>query len=159
MSLNLETVRLNKGPFIHVYVDMDGDQIRASRLELSDSFKVSGATPHLLDWIDLYLNRKAPPLFLSQGTPFQKKVMDALSLIPFGKTLSYQKLATLCGVPNGARAIGNACGKNPFPFFVPCHRVIHSNGNLGGFAVDIEIKRRLLAFELPKEAPIPHPKP
>lgn len=96
------------------------------------------------DETDFSLTSSIP---LSSGTPFQHKVMKALSEIPFGHTVSYQELATLCGSPRGARAVGNACGRNPFPLFIPCHRVIQHNGKLGGFALDLEIKKRLLEFE------------
>lgn len=67
--------------------------------------------------------------------------------IPFGSTMSYQEVAQAAGSPRAARAVGGACNRNPFPLLVPCHRVIQANGKIGGFALDLEIKRRLLEFE------------
>ena len=64
-----------------------------------------------------------------------------------GKTVSYQELATMTGHPKSARAAGSACGRNPCPLIIPCHRVITSAGKLGGFTAGLEIKKLLLAFE------------
>lgn len=83
------------------------------------------------------------------GTPFQERVWAALSKIPSGKTLTYQALAEALGT--SPRAIGGACGRNPLPLIIPCHRVIASDG-LGGFNQTkapslVSIKRWLLAHE------------
>ena len=69
-----------------------------------------------------------------QGTEFQIKVWKAISNIPKGKTLTYKELAKIIGKPKATRAIANACGKNPFPIKIPCHRVIRSDGNIGGYS-------------------------
>lgn len=66
------------------------------------------------------------------GTPFQRRVWAAIAAIPFGETRSYGGLAESIG--SGARAVGNACGANPYPLVVPCHRVIAADQSLGGFA-------------------------
>ena len=84
-----------------------------------------------------------------EGTPFQRRLWDALCEIPRGKTLTYGALARRLGVP--ARAVGQACGDNRLPIVIPCHRVVASNG-IGGFAHAtrgylIEAKRWLLAHE------------
>lgn len=126
---------------------MEDRIIRSSRISLSDQFSCTGADPFLLEWLEAYSEKKPTPLLLSAGSPFQKKVMEALAEIPFGKTVSYQQLAKTCGAPKGARAIGNACGKNPFPLLIPCHRVLRADGKLGGFSCGLEIKKRLLEFE------------
>ncbi len=81
------------------------------------------------------------------GTPFQKSVWQALRTIPWGETRSYKWLAQQVGVTTGARAVGNANGKNPIPILIPCHRVIHSNGGLGGYTGGLGIKRILLDIE------------
>ncbi len=80
-------------------------------------------------------------------TDFQRRVYRELMTVPAGTTVSYQELAARVGNPNGARAIGHAVARNPFLFVVPCHRVIKSDGGLGGFACGLEVKKRLLAFE------------
>lgn len=85
--------------------------------------------------------------FLLEGTPFQKKVWQALLSIPYGKTASYQDLAIAVGCPKGARAIGMANNKNPLPIFFPCHRVIGKNGTLTGYAGGLEKKKFLLNLE------------
>jgi methylated-DNA-[protein]-cysteine S-methyltransferase len=82
-----------------------------------------------------------------EGTPFQLKVWQALSVIPYGETLSYGELARRLGVSGGARAVGLANGANPLPIVVPCHRVIGADGALTGFGGGLHIKRALLALE------------
>ena len=83
----------------------------------------------------------------SKGTPFQKKVWQALSAIPYGATACYQDIAVRVGNPKGARAIGMANNRNPIALIVPCHRVIGKNGSLVGFASSIDIKAQLLEHE------------
>jgi len=82
-----------------------------------------------------------------KGTPFQKRVWSALAKIPYGQTRSYKEIARTIGDPKASRAVGNANGQNSIPLIIPCHRVIASNGGLGGFGHGIEVKRRLLEFE------------
>jgi len=82
-----------------------------------------------------------------EGTPFQKKVWSALAKIPYGQTRSYKEIARTIGYPKAFRAVGNANGQNSIPLIIPCHRVIESNGELGGFGHGVEVKRRLLDFE------------
>lgn len=82
-----------------------------------------------------------------EGTPFQRKVWSALESIEWGKTLTYKMVANTLNKPSAARAVGTAIGKNPLPIFIPCHRVIGSNGSLTGFSGGIDIKRELLAVE------------
>lgn len=82
-----------------------------------------------------------------RGTPFQKRVWQALREIPYGETRSYAQLAAMVDSPKGFRAVGAANGQNPVPIVVPCHRVIESNGGLGGFSCGLAYKRRLLDLE------------
>lgn len=82
-----------------------------------------------------------------KGTDFQEKVWQALTEIPFGQSISYKELASMCGNPNASRAVGSANGKNHIPLIVPCHRVIASNGSLAGFAFGTTLKEKLLRFE------------
>ncbi|HPD15942.1 MAG TPA: methylated-DNA--[protein]-cysteine S-methyltransferase [Planctomycetota bacterium] len=92
-------------------------------------------------------SRFLTPLDLSSATPFQRKVWEELRRVPFGTTLSYGELARRVGAPRAARAVGQAVGDNPIPIVIPCHRVIRSNGDLGGFSAGLEIKRWLLRHE------------
>lgn len=77
------------------------------------------------------------------GTDFQKDVWRALIKIPSGKTVSYKELSIMSGHPNAIRAVANAVGKNPLPPFIPCHRVIRSDGKIGGYSALGGIKRKL----------------
>ena len=83
------------------------------------------------------------------GTSFQKLVWAEISKIPHGQTRSYKQIAINIGHPNSSRAVANACGKNPYPIIIPCHRVICSNGKFGGYSGPggISEKRRLLKNE------------
>ncbi len=82
------------------------------------------------------------------GTPFQRRVWDALCEIPYGETVSYGEIARRLGLPPGAsRAVGAANGANPIAIVVPCHRVIGANGTLTGYAGGLAMKRKLLELE------------
>ncbi len=83
----------------------------------------------------------------AEGTPFQRKVWQALAEIPYGERISYAELARRVGSPKAVRAVGAANGANPLPIIVPCHRVIASDGGLSGFGGGVENKRRLLEHE------------
>jgi methylated-DNA-[protein]-cysteine S-methyltransferase len=91
--------------------------------------------------------RWSVPVDLSSGTSFQQKVWHALTKIPRGETRSYRWVAQKIGKPKASRAVGAACGANPVPVIVPCHRVVASDGSLGGFAGGLPMKRWLLAVE------------
>lgn len=82
-----------------------------------------------------------------QGTDFQKKVWKLLLKIPYGKTVSYKDLALKMGGTRFSRAVGGAVGKNPLAVFIPCHRVLATNGGIGGFSGGLSMKRKLLAIE------------
>jgi len=94
-----------------------------------------------------------PPLDIVTGTDFQRQVWRAMQKIPWGQTSSYGDLARAIGRPKAVRAVGGACGANPIPVFIPCHRVLASGGGAGGFSSGMHWKRTLLAVEgveLPK---------
>lgn len=90
---------------------------------------------------------RLPPLDLTRGTPFQQAVWQAMTAIPAGETRTYGELARAIGRPRAGRAVGQACGANPVPVLVPCHRVLAAGGRLGGFSAGLDWKRRLLARE------------
>ena len=85
----------------------------------------------------------------TSGTNFQKKVWNEIKKIPKGRTTSYKQIAIAIGHPKAARAVANACGKNPNPIITPCHRVIASDGTIGGDSAEggVNTKRALLAKE------------
>jgi methylated-DNA-[protein]-cysteine S-methyltransferase len=81
------------------------------------------------------------------GTPFQRRVWEALRTIPVGTTVSYLEMARRVGAPEAVRAVGAANGANPVAIVLPCHRVIGSNGRLVGYGGGLDRKRWLLAHE------------
>ncbi|WP_270182386.1 methylated-DNA--[protein]-cysteine S-methyltransferase [Alkalihalobacillus sp. CinArs1] len=81
------------------------------------------------------------------GTPFQKKVWNSLSTIPYGETRSYKDVAVDISAPRAVRAIGSANNRNPLPIIIPCHRVIGSNGALVGYGGGMDKKEYLLSLE------------
>jgi methylated-DNA-[protein]-cysteine S-methyltransferase len=81
------------------------------------------------------------------GTPFQLSVWRTLEEIPYGHTRTYRDVACAIGRPTATRAVGAANGQNPLPIFVPCHRVIGSNGSLTGFGGGLDVKLALLRLE------------
>ncbi len=81
------------------------------------------------------------------GTTFQKKVWKKIINIPYGQTISYKQLARQLKISSSYRAVANALGKNPLPIVIPCHRIIKSDGAIGGYSGGKEIKKFLLNFE------------
>jgi len=86
------------------------------------------------------------PLVL-EGTPFRVRVWRALERIPFGEAVSYGQVGDWIGSPGSPRAVGTACGSNPLPIVIPCHRVIGASGKLVGFGGGLEMKQAMLEFE------------
>ena len=82
-----------------------------------------------------------------RGTEFQKAIWNAIHRIPYGRLMSYGGLAAAVGRPRAVRAAGNAVGSNPLAIIIPCHRVIRSDGSLGGFGGGLDLKRYLLNIE------------
>lgn len=100
--------------------------------------------------IEEYLNGKRETFTLPlapRGTKFQQSVWNALQRIPFGQTKSYGEIATEVRRPNAARAVGQAVGSNPLCLVIPCHRVIASDGGIGGFAYGVKMKKSILNLE------------
>ena len=106
-----------------------------------------------LQWLQAYLGGESmgavpvPCLDLRDGTVFQQNVWRAIRGIPLGETQSYSQIANSIENTRAVRAIGSACGANPIPVIVPCHRVLAANHKLGGFSGGISWKRRLLKLE------------
>ncbi len=102
------------------------------------------------DQLDAYFQGRLKAFDLplrAQGTPFQKTVWSSMAAIPYGQTRTYKALAQ--ELSSGPRAVGGACGRNPLPILIPCHRVLGSNGNLGGYSGGdgVPTKRALLGLE------------
>ncbi len=113
------------------------------------------AAPHKLDEprreLDQYFSRARRnfelPLDWRLTKGFGRLVLQATARIPYGSVSTYKQVAADAGSPRGFRAAGNALGANPLPIVVPCHRVVHASGGLGGYTGGLERKRRLLAVE------------
>ncbi|MCH9611445.1 MAG: Methylated-DNA--protein-cysteine methyltransferase [Chlamydiales bacterium] len=123
---------------------------KISRVELALHGSLFSDDSQIQGWLDAYLEKKELPfpypLDLDHLTPFTQKVLRELKKIPLGSTATYGEIATRIGHNGAARAVGSACSKNPYPLIIPCHRVISQNG-IGGFALDLQIKKKLLQFE------------
>ena len=128
--------RIDKGR----YADT-GDWVRVNRF---------GAIKEAAQQLDAYWSGELFDFDLPlapSGTPFQKKVWNALRKIPYAKTVSYGMIARRIGAPSSSRAVGAANGRNPIAIVVPCHRVIGANGKLTGYAGGLDMKEALLAHE------------
>ncbi len=86
-------------------------------------------------------------LDFSSLPPFTQRVLREVKEIPYGEVRTYKEIAQAIGNPKASRAVGQALKRNPVPILIPCHRVIRSNGKLGGFSLGREVKRYLLKLE------------
>ncbi|MCE5336977.1 MAG: methylated-DNA--[protein]-cysteine S-methyltransferase [Desulfobacteraceae bacterium] len=119
----------------------------AARVKPGGSGLLDTAKESILAYLLKGMRLPHVPVDLRKGTPFDREIWNAIGEIPFGETASYADVAKAAGRPRSMRAAGGACGRNPVPLFVPCHRVIASNGKLGGFSGGLHIKRALLDLE------------
>lgn len=118
--------------------------------KLSDSSAPARILERTINQLDEYFRgrRKQFELPLApQGTSFQKRVWRELIGISYGETISYKDLAKKIQNESASRAVGSANGKNPLCIVVPCHRVVASDGSLGGYSGGLDIKKRLLEIE------------
>ena len=106
----------------------------------------------IFDQIDKYLKGEVKKFDIYDkleitGTDFQKSIWQELINIPYGETRTYKDIAQKINNPKALRAVGTAIGKNPFFIIIPCHRVIRSDGKMGGFAYGLDVKEKLLELE------------
>lgn len=111
-----------------------------------DAAKIAPIAKQITDYLNGSLQQWNVQLDL-QGTDMQRKVWDELLKVPYGETISYTQLANSAGYNKAIRATGSACGKNPVPLIVPCHRIVAKDGSLGGFAWGLPVKEFLLELE------------
>lgn len=137
------------------YLDSDEDEDAVlEQLSMRVSPRILAA-PRALDEprfeLDDYfagrLQRFEVPIDWRLARGFGRRVLEATAEIPYGSVSTYKRIATEAGSPRGSRAAGNALGANPLPIVVPCHRVLHSGGGLGGYTGGLDRKRTLLAIE------------
>lgn len=116
-----------------------------TRLHSDDPYMFS-IFKQLSEYFDHSRKKFSVPLDI-QGTEFQMKVWQQLLKIPYGATISYQRLAENIGDAKAVRAVGKANGSNPVSIIIPCHRVINTNGKLGGYSGGLDVKEKLLELE------------
>ena len=151
MSESAISRRSFPSPFGFITITAEDEKIIA--VELCKKVSSVGSSKVLDDaekQLALYLKGSLPvfslPLKVS-GTPFQLAVWKAIAKVPFGKTVSYGKIAAAIGKPLAVRAVGAAVGANPTPLLVGCHRVLGSNGSLTGYSGGQGIKTKKLLLE------------
>lgn len=149
-------ISFSKGPKIRVTLEFEHLQFKRSSLCFSHRFECcienhaqKKEREQLLAFLEDYGKGQPSSIELNLGhlSAFRKKALSTLQKVAFGETLTYGELADKIGHPKAARAIGTACHYNPYPLFIPCHRVIASGKRLGGFATDLNIKKLLLDYE------------
>jgi methylated-DNA-[protein]-cysteine S-methyltransferase len=136
------------------YLDEAGEEPVLEQLARRISPRVLAA-PRRVDEprreLDEYFNRRRHefdlPIDWTLTRGFGRRVLRATARIPYGEVSSYKQVAAAAGSPRGSRAAGNALGVNPMPIVVPCHRVLHAGGGLGGYTGGVERKRLLLDVE------------
>jgi len=143
-----------KSPLGAIEIEADDKAITGLRLLRNNPANRQTSTNSLIKktciQLDEYFTGKRQKFDLPlspQGSVFQHTVWKQLQEIPYGQTISYAQLAKAIHNPKACRAVGSANGKNPIAIVIPCHRVIASNGGLGGFASGLDNKIQLLALE------------
>jgi methylated-DNA-[protein]-cysteine S-methyltransferase len=141
-------------PYGSILVEADQNGITRVELNPRASEKPSGSSAVLRKtekYFKEYFKGKdqktMPALELKTGTGFDRKVWKAMRRIPYGETRSYAWVAKQAGKPKACRAAGNAVGRNPIPVIIPCHRVIKSDGTIGGFSSGLKWKKFLMRIE------------
>lgn len=141
-----------ESPVGTLYLIFTGKILRGINFKKPGEILRKGSAPFLIkkELKEYFENGKddfTQNIAFTKGTEFEKKVWLALKEIPYGETRTYKWLAEKIGKPNAFRAVGQALSRNPIPIILPCHRVIESDGSLGGYSAGIDIKRRLLDIE------------
>lgn len=161
LSLYNHNLRGVMNPGIECLFFLEKEKIKKIELSLTDHPGISWKLGHgnhqgkvvsqINQWMETYISGKHAdtclPLDLSGLQPFTLRVLNELQMISFGKSCSYFEIATKLSKPQASRAVGQACGRNPFPLIIPCHRVLSKNQKLGGFSCGLEIKKILLRHE------------
>jgi O-6-methylguanine DNA methyltransferase len=142
-----------RAPFGTIYLVFTGSRlsgisfVRPDDLVFRDSEDRSPLKRELSEYLEKGRTEFTGSTVFLEGTEFEQRIWQALREIPYGETRTYKWLAGCVGRPNAFRAAGNALAKNPIPIIFPCHRIIDSDGSLGGYTPGIDIKRRLLEME------------
>jgi O-6-methylguanine DNA methyltransferase len=134
--------------------DSAAEEFLARKFDMKKVTRLDGFFTTGIAAIDRFLNGESPlklPVDLAEGTPLQRSVWLEIARIPYGETISYSTLADRVGFPRAVRAVASACGANPVPLVIPCHRVLPKDGSMGGFSLGgVEVKEFLLLAESQK---------
>jgi methylated-DNA-[protein]-cysteine S-methyltransferase len=129
----------------------EADAVKDLGDEVTQATKSEAPFADLIDRFKAYFRSETADfpdkLDLSGATDFQRQVWETTRTIPRSETRSYEWIAVQIGKPKAARAVGQALGQNPIPIIIPCHRVLTSDGKLGGFTGGLDMKRLLLKME------------
>jgi len=142
-----------ESPIGTLYLIFSGRQLTgiSFRKPLNTAFKKGAAPKNFIKELKGYFQGTCrgftQKIKFIEGTDFEKKVWTCLTEIPFAETRTYKWVAEKIGNPSATRAVGQALSKNPIPVVVPCHRIIESDGSIGGYSSGRDIKRRLLEVE------------
>lgn len=135
-----------------LYIVSDDEHLLSIQIERPEegrSFE-SEIIKDTMSQLDEYFNGKRKifnlPLNIL-GTDFEKEVYNHMINVPYGHTVSYKQLSETSGRAKAYRAVGSVCAKNPYPIVVPCHRILKSDQTLGGYALGLEMKVKLLELE------------
>jgi methylated-DNA-[protein]-cysteine S-methyltransferase len=124
-----------------------GISFKKPRESLRKGKAPSWTKKELKEYFENGLGKFSQKIGFTKGTEFEKKVWLTLKEIPYGETKTYKWLAEKIGNPNATRAVGQALSRNPLPIILPCHRIIESDGSIGGYSAGVDVKRRLLEIE------------
>jgi methylated-DNA-[protein]-cysteine S-methyltransferase len=135
-----------------LYLIFYGNKLTEIRFDKPSNMPLKSSSKNTLqrelrEYFDNGLDIFSQELHFTTGTEFDRKVWLTLKEVPFGETRTYKWLAERIGNPNASRAVGQSLSRNPIPIVLPCHRIIESDGSIGGFSAGIAIKRRLLDME------------
>lgn len=143
----------HKTPIGYLYISENNGEITDISVKEADAHGTKASTPVLKQAakeLDEYFSGARTHFDLPldpSGTDFQKKIWIQMAKIPYGTAINYGELARRAGSPQGARAAGGACNKNPILIVLPCHRVIGKDGSLTGFGSGLDLKEKLLKLE------------
>ena len=152
-------IAFREEPFVLIEVRLPGGNLDALCQAFEDcGFRPGNKHPEAMAVADtlsayfdgLHIEIPWALMDLSRFTPSQQAIYRQVAAIPYGQTMSYGQVAALAGLPRAARFVGNTMARNAYPVFIPCHRVIKSDGSLGGFGggiLSVDLKRRMLALE------------
>lgn len=141
-----------ESPLGTIYLIFTGEILKGISFKKTLGVLRKGKAPPLIkkelkEYFEKGLENFSQKIGVLKGTEFDKMVWHTLKEIPYGETRTYKWLAEKIGRPTATRAVGQALSRNPLPIIFPCHRIIESDGSIGGYSLGVDTKRRLLEIE------------